>query len=252
MSPAVAPNLVDFHCHLDLYPDFEALIAECEEARIFTLGVTTTPAAWPRNHELTRVTRHVRTALGLHPQLVAERASEIELWDQYLPEARYVGEVGLDSGPKYYKSLPKQKEVFEHVLRRCARAGNKILTVHSVRSVTPVLDMVEQHLANTDNRVVLHWFTGTRKEALRAAQLGCYFSVNGTMLSKPVGREFVTSLPLARLLTETDGPFTRSGAEVARPSDVLATVDQLAVLRGTDRDEVTRLVRANLRDLISD
>ena len=36
---------VDFHCHLDLYPDFEVAIAKAEAARIYTLTVTTTPKA---------------------------------------------------------------------------------------------------------------------------------------------------------------------------------------------------------------
>src|SRR5690606_18577808 len=100
---------VDFHCHLDLYPDREAAIARAEAARIYTLTVTTTPKAWPRNHELTRGTRYVRAALGLHPQLVAERAGELPLWERHLPETRYVGEVGLDAGPRFYRSLDAQK-----------------------------------------------------------------------------------------------------------------------------------------------
>jgi len=47
---------VDFHCHLDLYPDHEAAIARAEAARVYTLTVTTTPKAWPRNNDLTRGT----------------------------------------------------------------------------------------------------------------------------------------------------------------------------------------------------
>lgn len=129
---------VDFHCHLVLYPDFEAAIAKAEAARIYTLTVTTTPRAWPRNHELTRGLRYVRAALGLHPQLVAERAGELALWEQYLPETCYIGEVGLDAGPRFYKSLDSQKQVFRTVLEGCADAGGKILTVHSVRSTVSV------------------------------------------------------------------------------------------------------------------
>ena len=74
-----AAGLVDFHCHLDLYPDHEAAVLEADQAGVFTLAVTTTPRAWPRNHELAQRTRHVRAALGLHPQLVAERANELDL-----------------------------------------------------------------------------------------------------------------------------------------------------------------------------
>ena len=251
MSVPGSSELVDFHCHLDLYPDFEELIAECESRQIFTLGVTTTPAAWPRNHALTKATRYVRTALGLHPQLVATRANEIDLWDRYVPESRYVGEVGLDSGPAHFHSLEAQKEVFEHVLRRCAREGNRILTVHSVRSVTPVLDMIERHLARTDNRVVLHWFTGTHREAIRAADLGCYFSVNQQMMVKPSRRALVAALPLERILTETDGPFTNTGQRPARPSDVLSTVDRLGGLFGVEPETMASAIRKNLKHLAS-
>ena len=167
---------VDFHCHLDLYPDHEAAIARAEAARIYTLTVTTTPKAWARNHELTRHTRFVRAALGLHQQRVAERARELPQLERPLPGPRDVGEVGLDAGPRFYKSLDTQKHVFRSVLERCAEAGGKILTVHSVRSVPAVLAMIEQYLPQDRGTVVLHWFTGSKSEARRAATLGCYFS----------------------------------------------------------------------------
>lgn len=56
-------GLVDFHCHLDLYPDHQTVVQESDDAGVFTLAVTTTPRAWPRNHELAQRTRHVRVAL---------------------------------------------------------------------------------------------------------------------------------------------------------------------------------------------
>jgi TatD DNase family protein len=98
----MASQYVDLHCHLDLYPDFVSAVEEAERAGVYTLTVTTTPKAWPRNREVTQGTRFVRAALGLHPQLIHERKDEISLWDQYLAEARYVGEVGIDAGPRYY------------------------------------------------------------------------------------------------------------------------------------------------------
>ncbi|MGD9914159.1 MAG: TatD family deoxyribonuclease, partial [Rhizobiaceae bacterium] len=45
-------GLVDFHCHQDLYPDHAAAVDRCERDGVFTLTMTTTPKAWPRNHEL--------------------------------------------------------------------------------------------------------------------------------------------------------------------------------------------------------
>ena len=244
-------GLVDFHCHLDLYPDHAAAVAAAERARVRTLAVTTTPRAWPRNHALATRTRHVRAALGLHPQLVAERGAELSLWEEYLPQARYVGEVGLDAGPRFYRSLEQQRAVFTRVLQACARFGNKVLSVHSVRAVTPVLDLIEAHLPPPHGQVVLHWFTGTKAEARRAIDLGCYFSINAEMLRADRHRVLVAALPLDRLLTETDGPFTTCNGRQAVPADVLGTIGGLARARELTTGGVADIVFANLRALLT-
>jgi len=248
----VTPHrLVDFHCHLDLYPDHAGAVAECERQEIFTLAVTTTPRAWPRNHELASPTKHVRAALGLHPQLVKDRANEIELWREYLPRARYVGEVGLDAGPRYYASFDMQKRIYETILRDCADRGEKILTIHSVRAVRAVLDMIEAFLPPSRGSTVLHWFTGSRSEAQRAVSLGCYFSINREMLRNDKHSTLVASLPLDRLLTETDGPFVKIDGRDARPSDVSQTIEALARVRSMPGSELAETVALNLKRLVS-
>jgi TatD DNase family protein len=246
----VTTGLVDFHCHLDLYPDHAAAVRDADAAGVFTLAVTTTPRAWPRNHELAQRTKHVRAALGLHPQLVAERESEIDLWDQYLSETRYVGEVGLDAGPRFFKSLDAQKRVFQHVLQRCAQAGGKIITVHSIRSAKSVLDLVEANLPPERGKIILHWFTGTKSEAKRALELGCYFSINAGMLDNERHAPMVQVIPLNRMLTETDGPFTRTGERPSEPTDVAAVVEALARLHGLQPAAVASGVRDNLWALL--
>ena len=245
-------GLVDFHCHLDLYPDHAAAVERCERDGVFTLTVTTTPKAWLRNHELASATRHVRAALGLHPQLVAERAHEIGLWEELLPRTRYVGEVGLDAGPRFYKSFETQKEVFARVLTLCAAARNKIVTTHSVRATKAVLDMIEQHMPPPRGRVVLHWFTGTAAEAKRAVDLGCYFSVNAEMLANEKRAAITKALPLDRVLTETDGPFTQIDARPAVPSDVWVAVQGLARLHGTSPANIASTVTQNLKSLLAE
>lgn len=247
----IATNgLVDFHCHLDLYPDHPAAVRESDEAGVFTLAVTTTPKAWPRNNELAQATRHVRAALGLHPQLVAERASELALWDVYLSETRYVGEVGLDAGPRFYKSFDLQKQVFQHVLQRCAEAGDKIITVHSIRAAKAVLDLIEAYLPPTKGKVVLHWFTGSKAEAKRALELGCYFSVNAAMLDNERHSSMVAAIPLDRLLTETDGPFTKTDERPSKPADVAVVVESLSRIHGVAASALAATVRNNLRSLL--
>ena len=243
-------GLVDFHCHLDLYPDHQAAVQASEDAGVFTLAVTTTPRAWPRNHELAQSTRHVRAALGLHPQLVADRANELDLWDRYLPETRYVGEVGLDAGPRFYKSIELQKRVFQHVLQRCAEVGDKVITVHSIRAAKIVLDHIESYLPPTRGKIVLHWFTGTKAEAARALDLGCYFSINAEMLNNQRHSAMVAGIPIDRLLTETDGPFTKTGSRPSKPADVAVVVEMLSSLHHVTPVTIAATVRSNLRSLL--
>lgn len=242
-------KLVDFHCHLDLYPDFEELVRESERLGIFTLAVTTTPRAWARNKMLASPTKYVRAALGLHPQLVAEHWREIELWESLLGETRYVGEVGLDAGPRYHSSMDRQTEIFRRILARCAEAGNKILSIHSVRSATKVLDLIEEEVPEGRAKFVFHWFTGSTADAKRAAALGCYFSVNSQMLSSDRGRALISSMPIDRILTETDGPFTSAGGGPARPRDVSQTLTLLGKAKGLQGNQCASVVLENLKTL---
>jgi len=242
-------NLVDFHCHLDLYPDYEKVFSESEKLGIYTLAVTTTPKAWPRNFELASKTKYVRAALGLHPQLISERGEELSLWENYLPNARYVGEIGLDAGPRFYRSIELQKKVFERILKLCAKSGDKILSVHSTRAVAVVLDMIEEYLPLAKGRVVLHWFTGSRTELLRAISLGCFFSINNKMFESKRGPGLIKEIPLNRLLTETDGPFINRGENPLRPKDTASTVEILAHTNNIDIEVMAEQILSNLNTL---
>lgn len=242
---------VDFHCHLDLYPDYRAAVARAESAEIYTVSVTTTPRAWAENKKSTQDTNYVHAALGLHPQLVGERGHELPLWEKHLSETRFIGEVGLDAGPRFYKSLSLQKHVFQTVLERCADAGGKLLTVHSVRSSPVVLDMIETFLPLGRGTVVLHWFTGTMREAQRAIGLGCYFSVNAAMTRTSKGQALVKKLPLSRILTETDGPFTMSDDQrPAEPGDTHEVVSAIAALRSAEPSDISTAIVSNLLALL--
>jgi len=66
----------------------------------------------------------------------------------------------------------------------------------------------------------LHWFTGSKAEAQRALELGCYFSINAAMLESERHASMTAVIPLDRLLTETDGPFTKTDERPSIPADV--------------------------------
>lgn len=240
------PEYVDFHTHLDLHPDLQAAIAACDRRRTATLTVTTTPKAFVRNRQLADVSEFVRVGLGLHPQLVADRSEEIVLFEDLLPRSRYIGEVGLDAGPRHYRSLELQKMIFKRILQLCANEGGKILSIHSVRAAKPVLDLLEEHLPSHRGTSVLHWFSGNIYETRRGVALGCYFSVNEQMLSSQNGRRILREIPDDRLLTETDGPFVKRDGKPIPVGDVTQVVKEIAAERGRKVSEIQSQILENL------
>lgn len=74
--------MIDFHCHLDLYPNPAKIIAEADAAGIYVLSVTTTPKAWRETARLAKGMKRIRTAVGLHPQIAHERLQELALFEE--------------------------------------------------------------------------------------------------------------------------------------------------------------------------
>lgn len=239
--------MIDFHCHLDLYPDPEREVRDAEAAGIYVLSVTTTPRAWPRTAQLAKGHKRIRTALGLHPQLAHERHGELPLFEELLPRVRYVGEIGLDGGAGYRKHSAVQSKVFTTALRLASDKGGRILTIHSRHAADEVLD----HLAAAPDAGVpiLHWFSGTPAQLRRAIEAGCWFSVGPAMLRSEKGRALAAAMPKDRILTETDGPFAGPPAKPLRPADAWQAVHQLSKLwKSTEVESKAQLLN-NLRAL---
>ena len=243
-------ELVDFHCHLDLYNNFEQIVTECDNRNVFTLAVTTTPRAWKRNYELAQKTKHVRPALGLHPQLINNEQSEIGIWEKYFPKAKYIGEVGLDASPRYYPYFENQQKVFNRILSMCSKTGGKVLSIHSVRCATKVLECIVNNKTHLNNKHVLHWFTGSPSEARKAIDLGCYFSINLSMFQSENGKKILKLIPKDRILTETDGPFTSYDNKPQHPWDVGFCIESLANFFRISHEEIQAQVYRNLMKLL--
>jgi TatD DNase family protein len=240
--------MIDFHCHLDLYPDPQALIRECIARNLYVLSVTNTPSAWRGTSSLAGDATRVRTALGLHPQLAHQRKGELPLFRELLPDVRYVGEIGLDGTPEYNPFWADQVKVFGDILEACAAAGGRILSVHSRGAAGDVLSMLDAW--RNAGTPVLHWFSGTRRELTRAMEIGCWFSVGPAMLAGAKGRTLAQAMPRDRVLPESDGPFAQVDGKPAVPWDADLVLGILANLWDEPPDRVREQLVQNLRRLV--
>ena len=68
--------MIDYHCHLDLYPNPLKIFDEVKSKEVDVLAVTTSPRAYIKTSQYFSNLKKVRVAVGLHPELVAQRQSE--------------------------------------------------------------------------------------------------------------------------------------------------------------------------------
>jgi len=240
------PPVVDFHCHLDLYPDFPQILAECQRERVSTLAVTTTPFSYPRNVEAAVGFPLISPALGLHPQIVGQKHADLRELLRILPSAKYIGEVGLDAGPKFYKTYEEQKRIFSGIIEACSRQGGKVISLHSTRSARDILNILVEFQTVKTCQVVFHWFTGSDSEMAQAIEMGCYFSINSSMLSSSTKTERLKRIPIDRVLTETDGPFVADSNGVPlRPKSLHGFLPKLALLYGQTPESLCKQIWTN-------
>lgn len=217
---------------------------------LYVLSVTNTPSSWRVTSSLEIESPRIKTALGLHPQVAHLRKSELDLFESLLPNTRYVGEIGLDGDPDSRKHWDDQVSVFRSILHLCADNGGRIVSLHSRRAVSEVLDEVQ--LRANAGLFVLHWFTGTYRELERAISLGCWFSVGPAMMRSEKGKALVSRMPRERVLTESDGPFAKIEGRRASPWDVDLAISGIGLSWNETQEATRRLVMENFRRLVSE
>ena len=248
MTEGGSPSaFVDAHCHVDLFPLPARIVEQAEAHRIYTIAVTNAPSVFAHTAGLASGSKYIRPAIGLHPELVHIHIHELGQFCSHLADTRYVGEVGLDYTTPDREVRLLQRQVLTRIAEWVNEAGDKVLTLHSRRAATDVMAV----LKGVKARMILHWFSGTYKELDQAVADGYFFSVNGAMMQSAKGRAVVMRIPRERILTETDGPFTRDGSSPATPTSVKLTVTLLAELLGLPQADVQALVIANFRDVLT-
>lgn len=240
--------MMDLHCHLDLFPNAISLLPQVNNRNLFTLAVTTSPRAWQASSSVMAKYAHIAVGLGFHPELIADRISEMPLMLRALEQVKYVGEIGLDGTPRNKATLPIQTEAFCRIIRDCGKYRTHVMSIHSRAAVSQVLSILEKR--NTHAIPILHWFTGSQRELIRAVDMGCWFSVNPSMLVHSGSKRLVTQMPLNRILPETDGPFTEIDGKLLMPWDAMKICKTIGVLHGRSTNEIEAILRENVDAII--
>ena len=164
------------------------------------------------------------------------------------PKIVAIGEAGLDY---YYDNSPRDAQaegLRKHIA--VAQETGLPLVIHARDADDDVAAMLEQAMAQKRFAAVLHCFTGGADLARRALDLGLYISFSGILTFKKSEalRAIAASVPLDRLLVETDAPFLAPGKYRGKrnePAYVVETAKELAKVKGISQDELARITTEN-------
>lgn len=213
--------LMDTHFHFDFIKEDclrQQFLTKISESSFEIVAQTVLPSEYEQL--ITQTIKPHKVSLGFHPWWIENQKqaeSELVVFEKWVSRTRFIGEIGLDFSEKRLAvaSQALQENIFKQLVQQVVNKSKNsresyILSIHAVRSVTAVLDILEEYHVLQQNIIpIIHWFSGTSEELTRLIKMGCYLSINPRMLTTKKGRAYVTQVPAERLLLETDWPSTQ-------------------------------------------
>lgn len=238
-------KIIDTHFHLDLHENDSSVADEIEKNGIYTIAVTNAPSVFFHTLGICKSHKFVRAALGYHPEIVSRRPNEFEIFNKEIKKTKYIGEIGLDNSPRNSKSFAIQKKIFIQIIELCNLEGGKILTIHSRKAEKDVIDIIGRSF---NGKVILHYYTGSLSNLKKAIEYGFYFSVNLNMTATKSGIQIISEIPINRILTESDYPFTYKGID--HNSVLLQTIQNIASIKACNQLDVSNKIFKNLKKVL--
>lgn len=238
---------VDIHAHLHEY-DY-GFIANLLEVypNLVIVAVSDDLESSKKTLELARhFPSRIVPCLGLHPWEVGKRDSPVEEAKKIVElaldtKAVCLGEIGLDT--KFVShTIGLQRQVF-NVFLEAARDHNLFLNLHTAGTWEEVYRLLYRYDIKYAN---FHWYTGPLSLLSQLKESGYTISINPAVRIQRKHRQIVSVADLDMMLTESDAPYEYRGLTL-KPSDVIGVVEEIAKIKGLDRDSVARQLTNNLR-----
>ncbi|MHB8542868.1 MAG: TatD family hydrolase [Leptospirales bacterium] len=251
---------IDSHAHLNLMPETHAPREVYERAMLAGLeALVNVGTDLERSRESVRLAQElpgVFATVGIHP-------SEAHLWNEtvlaelesllFSPGVVAIGETGLDfSYPE--PSREDQERSFRGQIA-LAYSRDLPLVIHC-RDAFDTLFQILDTSSLPSRPGVLHCFTGDRKAAERALEMGFYLSFSGILTFRNAQqlREVAQAVPEDRILVETDCPYLAPvpyRGKTNEPAYLPETLSVLTLVRESDPLVLARTIRDNTRTLFS-
>ena len=250
--------MIDSHCHLDhepLYSNINDVIKRSKENGLSKiLTISTNSKSFENIKKIIDIDEIIYGSVGIHPHETSNDNMDKEFIIENANKFKKiigVGETGLDF---YYKNSRKDDQIksFETHIEASIEL-NYPLIVHSRNAEIDTFNILNNY-KNSNIKILMHCFTGSKEFAKKMMKLNAYFSASGiiTFKNSIELQETFKMIENDKILIETDSPFLAPmpmRGKKNEPSYIKYTLKKLSELKSITFDELENITNNNFERL---
>jgi TatD DNase family protein len=252
--------MIDSHCHLDHEPLLENLsdvISRSKEVGITKLlTICTTLESFERIKTIVEKDKIIYGTYGIHPHETEHDRVDKETIISCVNKNEKIigiGETGLDF---FYNHSNKDVQISSFKTHIEASIElNKPIIIHSRNAENETFEILNSYKANK-LKILMHCFTGSLEFSKKLLTLGAFFSASGIITFKNSTdlQSTFGSIPLEKLLIETDSPFLAPipmRGKKNEPSFIKYTLEKLSLIKKITAEKMSKITTDNFNKLFS-
>lgn len=199
--------LTDAHIHLsdnEYSDDMEYILTAMDKMKLRACCVSMDNTSSKSTLDLSQRSSLILPFIGIHPEKADDDLNAmVDLITQNSSKISGIGEIGLD---KTYVSdeagFSRQVLVFQEMLS-LAEKLDKPVSIHSRKTLDEIFSILPSY---SIKGVLLHWFSGSKKQLQKAMELNCFVSYGPAMIYSGDKQVLLSETSMDKILLETDGP----------------------------------------------
>ncbi len=252
--------MIDSHCHLDQEPLLSDLNSVIERSKLVgiqkILTICTTVDSFKTIKEILNRDEIIYGTFGIHPHEVKNNKISLNYILKEIVENKKiigVGETGLDF---HYNNSEKSEQIdsFNKHIQASLQLDIPLI-VHSRNAEKETFEILKNY-EKDKLKILMHCFTGSKEFAKKLLDLNAYFSASGIITFKNSTnlQDTFETIPLDRLLIETDSPFLSPVPKRGKknePSFIKFTAEKLAQIKKISSKELIDFTTKNFNKLFN-
>ena len=247
--------IFDTHCHLnseELYSRIDEVLSDARKVGVDKFLVV----GWDKESSLLAIKlahqyEGIYAAIGFHPtdiDGVTEEDFQEVMNNINDPKVVAVGEIGLDyHWVKDLAQRQKQKEWFIKQIK-FANEHKKPISIHNREAFEDCLKILKEYPPLYSG--VMHCYSGSVELLKDVLDLGLYIGLDGplTFTNAKTPKEVCESVPLERLLVETDSPYLSPHplrGTVNEPKNIALVIDEITRIKGISKKHILDVIYEN-------